>query len=187
MPKGKTHSAYTKLLRLVEEIAVENGTTIFNRPLTLMCDFEAPFIDAFQSLYGSAQVKCCFFHFTKNIRTKAQPIVKSIERAAGKTSDAYRLAQKTKRRLMMLPLLPEELATQEVLGLVHRAWTDACPEHRHAFDGLVATIVRTYIGTPPGSRVQARPRFPGMLWSVSGMSVRTNNGAESITHSSTQR
>ena len=85
--QGGKREAYTRLLRLVEELATENETAIFRRPVTLMCDFEAPFIDAVKALYGSVLVKCCFFHFTKNIRTEAQPIVKSIERAVGKTSD----------------------------------------------------------------------------------------------------
>ena len=178
--KGKTRRAYTKLLRLVEELATENGTAIFNRPVTLMCDFEAPFIKAVENIYGSVQVKCCFFHFTKNIRTKAQPIVKAIEGAEGERSNASQLAQKTKRRLMMLPLLPEELAVPEVLGLIHRAWTDACPEHRDAFNGLFATVIRTYVGTPPGDPAPVRPRFRPSIWSVSGRSVRTNNSAESV-------
>ena len=177
---GKKREIYTRLLRLVEELAEENGTTIFRRPVTLMCDFEAPFIKTVQALYESVKVKCCFFHFVKNIRIEGQPIVKTIERAAGKTSEAYRLAQKTKRRLMMLPLLPEELAIPEVLGLIHCAWTDACPEHRHAFDGLVAKVIKTYVGTPPGDPARVRPQFNQSIWSVSGMSVRTNNGAESL-------
>ena len=46
---------------MVEEIAFYKGTTIFNRPVTLMCDFEAPFIDAVQTLFASVRVKCCFF------------------------------------------------------------------------------------------------------------------------------
>ena len=178
--KGKKRTVYTKLLRLVEEIATENGTTIFRRPVTLMCDFEAPFIKAVQALYGSVRVKCCFFHFTKNIHTEGQPVVKDIERAVGQTSETYRMAQLTKRRLMLLPLLPEELAIPEVLGIIHCAWTDACPDHLHAFDELIARVIRTYIGIPPGDPTPVRTRFHQSIWSVSGMSVRTNNGAESL-------
>ena len=178
--KGKKRTVYTKLLRLVEEIATENGTTIFRRPVTLMCDFEAPFIKAVRTLYKSVTVKCCFFHFTKNIHTEGQPVVKDIERAVGQTSETYRMAQLTKRRLMLLPLLPEELAIPEVLGIIHCAWTDACPDHLHAFDELIARVIRTYIGTPPGDPAPVRPRFHQSIWSASGMSVRTNNGAESL-------
>ena len=38
--KGWDSETNTKLLRLIEELADENGTAIFNRPVTLMCDFE---------------------------------------------------------------------------------------------------------------------------------------------------
>ena len=157
--RRKTRRYYSKLITMVEEIAVSHKTRIFDRPVTLMCDFEWAFIDAVQSLFGSVRVKCCFFHFTKNIRTKGRPIVNAIKKAVGETSEAYRMAHRTKSRLMMLPLLPEELAIPEVLGLVHRAWTEACPQYLNAFDELVATVIGTYIGTPPGSECAATPRF----------------------------
>ena len=146
--KAKDGETNTRLLRLIEELTVENGTTIFNRPVTLMCDFEAAFIDAVQDLYASVDVKCCHFHFTKNLRTNASQVMTKIRRAAGKTSDAYKLAQRTKRRLMMFLLLPSEIITHEVVSLILRAWQEGCPEHRDAFDGLVATVLRTYVGTP---------------------------------------
>ena len=69
----------------------------------------------------------------------------AIRRAAGKTSKAYRLALKIKRLLTMLPLLPEELITPEVVRLIIRTWQQGCPEHRDAFNGLIATILRTYV------------------------------------------
>ena len=178
--KGKTSKAYTKLLGLVEELAAENGTPVFNRQVTLMCDFEAPFIKAVQTHYTLVEVKCCFFHFTKIIRTHRQPIMNAIERAEGEKSEAYRMAQTTKNMLMMLPLLPEELAIPQVIGLIHRAWTDSCPDHRDAFNGLFATVIRTYVGTPPGYPDPVRPLFRPSIWSVSGRSIRTNNSAESV-------
>ena len=178
--KGKDHPTYTRLFRLVEELAVDEGTTIFDRPVTLMCDFEAAFIDAVKNLYASVDVKCCFFHYTKNLRTNASPVMTAIRRAAGKTSEAYKLAQRTKRRLMMLPLLPEELISHEVVQMILRAWQEGCPEFSDAFDSLVATVIRTFVGTPQTSVAPVRPRFPKHIWCVSGMCIRTNNGAESV-------
>ena len=103
-----------------------------------------------------------------------------IKGAVGEIAENMSLAEKTKRSLMMLPLLPEELAIPEVLGLIHRAWTDDCPDHRDAFNGLFVTIIRAYVGTPPGHPAPVRPRFPQSIWSVSGRSIRTNNSAESV-------
>ena len=57
----------------------------------------------------------------------------------------------------MLPLLPEELATPEVLGLIHLAWTEGCPDYRDAFNGLFVTIIRAYVGTPPGHPAPVPP------------------------------
>ena len=59
--KGKDGDTYTRLIGLIEELAVENGTHIFNRPVTLMCDFEAAFIDSVKNLYESVAIKRCFF------------------------------------------------------------------------------------------------------------------------------
>ena len=82
---------------------------------------------------------------------------------------------------MMLPLLPEELATPAVVDLIDRAWADAVPRRQRTFRPLVATVLSTYVGTPPTPDAPARtPRFPPHLWSVSAMSVRTNNAAESV-------
>ena len=80
--KGKTREAFTKLITMVEDIALENRTAIFGRPVTVMCDFETSFIVAVQSLYGSVRVKC-FFHIVKNVRKNGGPIVNSIKTAAG--------------------------------------------------------------------------------------------------------
>ena len=126
-------------------------------------------------------MKLCLFHFTQNLREKAGTVVNAIRRAVGKTSEKLQLAEKTKRRLMMLPLLPERLITPQVVGLILRMWVDGCPEHRDAFHSVVATILRTYVGVPQDDpETPTTPRFPPELWSVSGMTIRTNNSAESL-------
>ena len=73
--KGKNGDVYTRLLQLVEELAAEEGMTIFNRPVTLMCDFEAAFIDAVKNDYELVSVKCCHFHYAENVRTNATPVM----------------------------------------------------------------------------------------------------------------
>ena len=71
---------YTTLLRLVEGIAQQDDTRFFNRPVTVMCDFEDGFINAIKDNYESVNIKCCFFHFVKNIRKKANRIITRIKR-----------------------------------------------------------------------------------------------------------
>ena len=127
--KGKDGGTYTRLLQLIEELAVDNETSTFGGPVTLICDLEASFINAVKVLYKSVVVKCCFFHFIKNLRTNASPVMTTIRRHGGKHTDAYKLAQRIKRRLMMIPLLPRELIWPEVVRLILRVWDRGCPKH----------------------------------------------------------
>ena len=146
-----------------------------------MCDFESSFINAVHQLFHSVKVKCCLFHYTKNLRVKATPIINNIKRQTGTMSETHVLGEKTKRRFMMLPLLPVELATSEVIARILLAWSDHCPNgHKDDFNEIAETLIRTYIGTPPTDPFPIVPRFPPSLWSVCGMSVRTNNSAESV-------
>ena len=124
---------------------------------------------------------CCFFHFVQNIRKKATPIITKIKKTVGESAAEFELAEQTKRRLMMLPLLPEERITSEVIDIILADWKAGVPDDlQTVFNGLATTVLKTYVGTPPGSNATSRPRFPPHIWSVSAQSVRTNNGAESL-------
>ena len=159
--KGKTEETYLTILRLVEEIAENDGTTFFNRPVTIMSDFEDGFTHAVQELYPSVSVMCYFFHYVQNIRKTARPVMTKIKKAEGETSLTFKLAQKTKRRFMMLPLLPEELITSEVLNLILADWKAKVPDrHQTAFNAIASKVLGSYVGAPPGSKAPARHRFP---------------------------
>ena len=108
-----------------------------------MCDFEDGFIKAVLDLYTSVVVKCCHFHFTQNIRKKSTKILTKIKTAEGPSSQALKLAQKTKRRFMMMPLLPEEVITSQVVDLIIAAWKAGAPDGlRDAFDDLARTVLK---------------------------------------------
>ena len=64
--KGKDGDFYTRLLELIEEIAREDRTAIFNRPVTVMSDFEAAFIDSVKTLFPLVNVKCCFLFYEEH-------------------------------------------------------------------------------------------------------------------------
>ena len=66
--KGKCKETYKTMLRLIEGIAEIDRKHFFNRPVTVMCDFEDGFINAVKDLYKSAKVKFCLFNLTQNIR-----------------------------------------------------------------------------------------------------------------------
>ena len=91
--KGKNTDVYLKLLGIVEELANEAGMAVFNRDVMLVCDFELSLINAVRERYESVEVKCCFFHFTKNLRDKARPVVNAIKNAAGEKSEKHQLAK----------------------------------------------------------------------------------------------
>ena len=159
--KGKKKKTYKALLQLVEGIAEKDGTTFFKRPVTVMSDFEDGFINAVHDLDASVTVKCCLFHFTQNLRKNATPIMTKVENAAGESVEVVRMAKRTKRRFMMLPLLPAEVITPDVLHLILGEWKDGAPDGlKDAFDGLTTTVMETYVGTPPQVPNPVRPRFP---------------------------
>ena len=83
-----------------------------------MCDFEDGFIAAVHELFASVEVKCCLFHFAKNIRKNASAAMATVRNAVTKSSRLYRLAQETKGRFRMLPLILEDLFTAEVVDLI---------------------------------------------------------------------
>ena len=122
-------------------------------------------------------VKCRFFHFVKNARKNASATITAVKKATGKRSGKRWLAEKTKRRLMMLPLLPEELIRPDVVGLIHQAWTERAPKGlKNIFDDLITKLLETYVGAP--AEFQVHHRFPTSLWCIGGRRVRTNNPAE---------
>ena len=82
---------------------------------------------------------------------------------------------------MLLPLVPQELITLDLVELIIAAWRDSCKELPDAFDKLKRTILRTYVGTPiEGTSDVQPPLFPPALWCVSGRVSRTNNAAERV-------
>ena len=178
--KGKDEQTYTKLLSLVEDLANAEGLRVFDRPVTLMCDFEQALINAVHQHYKSVVVKRCFFHFVQNLRKKAKNIT-AVKKAMGKRSKARWLAEKIKRQLMLLALVPLELITPDLVEFIIPTWKDGCKELPEAFEKLKQTLLRTYVGTPTeGTSTVQPPLFPPALWSVSGMVSRTNNAAESV-------
>ena len=169
--RGKNEQIYKRLLVLVEKIARERGTTILNRPVRLMVDFEMAFINAAREFEAGRNITCCFFHYVSNIKKKARPLIDALKKAVGQNTPEVRLAEKTKRAVMMLPLLPLDLITTEVVAMIFERWAAAFPERAADFAKLHRHVMKNYVGR--------RARFPVQLWCVCGRSIRTNNAAES--------
>lgn len=81
-----------------------------------------------------------------------------------------KMGERAKRALMMLPLLPLDLITVEVVDIIIWRWKNAFGPSPD-FDELRDYIVSTYVG-PNAS-------FKKEIWCVCGQSIRTNNAAES--------
>ena len=169
--KRKTQIIYERLVNLVERLAAERGMTVFNRPVKVMSDFEPPFINAVGQFTGGASIICCFFHFVGNVRKQAQKHETLLKDAAGQNQAMVQAANKTKRALMMLPLLPEELICTAVVDLVVGRWKRDFPNHNNALKPLRDYLVRYYAGP--------RALYPPQIWSASDQKIRTNNAAES--------
>ena len=160
-----------RLLQLVENIARQNGTTIFNRPVRVLSDFELSFINAARYIHPHVKISCCFFHFVANIKKRARPIIDELRRRTGRNPEMTLLAEKTKRAFMMLPLLPPDLICEDVVDMIVWRWRQAFNVFGVAFDGLKRHLIENY--------VSHNARFQKRDWCVSGRVTRTNNSAES--------
>ena len=169
--KGKNEEIYKHLLELVEKIAKERGTTILNRPVRMMVDFELAFINAARPFDAGKNITGCFFHYVSNIKKKARAIIDMLKKNVGQNTPEVRLAEKIKRAIMMLPLLPLDLITIEVVNMIFGRWSAGFPDRAADFAKLHRHVLKNYVGP--------RARFPVELWCVCGRSIRTNNAAES--------
>ena len=131
--RGKNQAIYKRLLDLIEDIACARWMTVFKRSVGLMVDFELSFINAVHPFQAGRNITCCFFHFVANIKKKARPIIETIKKAVGQNTPEVRLAEKIKRAVMMLPLLPIDLITVEVVQII---FGDGLPP----FPGAPATL-----------------------------------------------
>ena len=136
-----------------------------------MVDFDLSFINAVHPFQAGRNITCCFFHFAANIKKKARPIIETIKKAVGQNTPEVRLAEKIKRAVMMLPLLPIDLITVEVVQIIFGRWSAAFPGRAGDFAKLHHHVMKNYVGP--------RARFHANLWCVSGRATRTNNAAES--------
>mgnify|MGYP004636557411 CR=1 FL=1 len=170
--RGKKQELYVSLLNLIESIAMrEINKPIFKRPVEFMMDFETAMINAVGKSSQEARVLCCFFHYTANVRKHSVSVMAAIKRAVGKNAEKIAAAKKTKRALMMLPLLPEELITVSLVDALLARFDAAVPECAGAFGPVREYLVPNY--------VRPNARHPRHRWSVSGRKIRTNNAAES--------
>ena len=128
LTKGKCASVYDRLLNVINDIGNSLGKKIFNRRVQLVCDFELAFVRTMQQKFPRVVIKCCFFHYVKNIRTNLRSLLLRIKRENGATSFEYKTAQLIKRRFMMLPLLPINMVTEDTLDAI----TDDWKKFRHA-------------------------------------------------------
>ena len=111
------------------------------------------------------------FHFVSNIKKAVTPIINSLKKLTGKRSPHVLQAEKLKRVLMMLPLLPIETITPENVYLLFRLMRPSCRERASDLDDLYSYIINTYVAR--------NARFPKQIWCVCGQAIRTNNAVES--------
>ena len=151
---------------------------MFNRPVKVMADFERPFINAVGQFTGGASIICCFFLFVANVRKQAQRHETLLKDAAGQNQAMIPAANKAKRALMMLPLLPEELICTAVVDLVVGRWKRDFPNHNNALKPLRDYLVRNYAGP--------RALHPPHIWSVSGRKSAQTTPRRAATAGSTR-
>ena len=103
-----------------------------------------------------------------------------IKREKGAASVEYKSAQQTKRRFMMLPLLPINMVTYDILVAITDDWKKVQTYDGDEFTFVVKYIQKMYIGRVKSDGNNQDAVFPPVLWNVCGQKVRTNNAAESV-------
>ena len=95
--KGKNEELYVRLLTLIEDIGqAKIKKPIFKRQVDIVVDFELAFVNAMHRHHAGASVRCCFFHFTANIRKNSKSIMADIKRAVGEKSLKMSVAETIK-------------------------------------------------------------------------------------------
>ena len=80
----------------------------------------------------------------------------------------------------MLPLVPEEFITDELVSYIVSFWKDANVCDKTAFDPMVKTLLGVYVGRLNRNGRRHTPFFNTRFWSVCGLKIRSNNSAESV-------
>ena len=80
----------------------------------------------------------------------------------------------------MLPIVPREFLTEELVTYISSKWRSANVRDKTAFDRITKTLLRVYVGSVTRNGVRRRPSFNPSLWSVCGLKIRSNNAAESV-------
>ena len=168
LAKRKNRPTYLRLLGVVEELAREAGLAVFNRDVLFMCDFEQAMIKTMQQHYPSVTIECCFFHFSQSVRKNAVEAIQAVAKTAGDNVNKIWMVKKAVRRIMMLPLVPEELITPELVQFIIESSTDDPKKLPWEFKAFTNTLLKTYVGK---RRVLSGPivppRYPLALWNVS--------------------
>ena len=101
-----------------------------------------------------------------------------IKRENGAASVEYKSAQQTKRRFMLLPLLPINMVTEDILMAVIDDWKNVKTYNGDEFMFVVKYIMKTYIGSVKSDGNHQDAVFPHAVWNVCGQKIRTDNAAE---------
>lgn len=94
-----------------------------------MVDFEKAFINSTRGYEAGTQIVCCLFHFTKNVRKKANQSIEEIKRRFGKTSKEARMSERIKRLFMMLPIIPDSIILREMVDDILLSWESEFPQN----------------------------------------------------------
>lgn len=92
------------------------GAFIFDlEPSTFMCDYETAMRNSISKIYPNARVSGCYFHFTQAVRRKCRSVKKKFNKVLADNSDVLNIY----RKLLLLPLLPQNMISDAFDGLVN--------------------------------------------------------------------
>lgn len=142
---NKTEAVYLRMWEKIQDLCLDS------QPTHLIIDFEKAAINSFQHFWQSTNIKCCFFHLTKNIWRKLQ-----AEGLQANYNNDEEFAFKIR--------FPPALAF--VVPMDVKEYFEASIEHLHdtISQVLVLYFEHTYIGRTLQGGFHQEPMFPIEMW-----------------------
>lgn len=165
----KNLETYRKVFKIIQQLATDRNLNVFDREVTVKCDFEKGCINALEYDYKKVDTSGCLFHFNYNITNKCKELgLMSLYRK----NASFRCVV---RRLSVLALLPLHYISTETFKEVTKLYdSQSITKYKGRYKEFIDYYIRTWLGTDKN-----RPIFVPKLWNVCGKPFRSNNLCES--------
>ena len=138
----KNLETYRKVFKIIQQLATDRNLNVFDREVTVKCDFEKGCINALEYDYKKVDTSGCLFHFNYNITNKCKELgLMSLYRK----NASFRCVV---RRLSVLALLPLHYISTETFKEVTKLYdSQSITKYKGRYKEFIDYYIRTWLGT----------------------------------------